>query len=99
MPTYAWAYQALRAAGVSCNVKAATFNNVDELVKFADHWETARLDLPFNTDGLVVKLNVAFMIIVVKHLFQHDNSKSSNLVLVSISFLYCNNNIIYIIVI
>jgi DNA ligase (NAD+) len=57
VPTYAFAYEALRSLGVAANKDAATLNDVESVMKFADKWEEARHNLPFNTDGLVIKLN------------------------------------------
>ncbi len=57
VPTYDYAYAALRAIGLSANNQSKVFDTIDELLKFADDWDEARHKLPFNTDGLVVKLN------------------------------------------
>jgi DNA ligase (NAD+) len=57
IPTNEYAYQAIRALGVPANAQAKVMQNADEIMAFADAWETKRHDLPFNTDGLVVKLN------------------------------------------
>jgi DNA ligase (NAD+) len=57
VPTYKQAYEILRAIGVAANPEATTFSNLDELMKFAEMWDEKRHDLPFNTDGLVIKLN------------------------------------------
>lgn len=55
--TNAYAYQAIRALGVAANGQTALFKDVDGLMKHADEWEKKRHDLPYNTDGLVIKLN------------------------------------------
>lgn len=57
IPTHAFAYEAIRALGLSANKKAAVLKTVDEVMAFADEWEEKRHNLPFNTDGLVIKLN------------------------------------------
>lgn len=57
VPTYAFAYEALRALGLAANNQAEVFTGIDDLMKFADRWEKKRHDLPYNTDGLVIKLN------------------------------------------
>lgn len=57
VPTYAFAYKALSVIGLSCNKQASVFNSVSEVMKFIDTWDKKRNDLPFNTDGLVVKVN------------------------------------------
>lgn len=57
VPTYHYAYQALRALGLLANPQAQVFASIKQLMKFAEHWDVARQDLPFNTDGLVIKVN------------------------------------------
>ncbi len=57
IPTYAFAYDTVRALGISANRHAATFTSLEALMQFIDHWATARTELPFNTDGAVVKVN------------------------------------------
>ena len=57
VPTYKYAYQALRAIGFLANAQAEVFSDTDQLVKYANNWETKRQKLPFNTDGLVIKVN------------------------------------------
>jgi DNA ligase (NAD+) len=51
------AYEALTALGLSRNTQAGVFSNLPEVMKFIDEWGAERHNLPFNTDGLVVKLN------------------------------------------
>lgn len=55
--TYQYAYGAMHALGFLVNPDATVFGSIDSLMKFADEWETKRQDLPYNTDGLVVKVN------------------------------------------
>ena len=57
IPTYAYAYKALRGLGFLANPDASVFKSIDKLMQFAHEWETKREKLPFNTDGLVVKIN------------------------------------------
>jgi DNA ligase (NAD+) len=57
VPTNSYAYETIRALGLAANRKATTFTNLDDLMAFVDYWETHRHDLPFNTDGLVIKVN------------------------------------------
>jgi DNA ligase (NAD+) len=57
VPTYADAYLAIRALGLLANKDAAVLGSVEAVKSYADEWETKRHDLPFNTDGLVVKIN------------------------------------------
>jgi len=55
--TNSFAYEVIRHLGLSANTEAKVFTDIKDVLKFAHHWDTARHDLPFNTDGLVVKLN------------------------------------------
>ena len=57
VPTNMFAYEALRALGIAASTQATVFKSIDEVMKFVDSWEDRRHKLPFNTDGLVVKLN------------------------------------------
>ena len=57
VPTNMYAYEALRALGVAANLEATVVHSIDDIMKFADTWNEKRHSLPFNTDGLVVKLN------------------------------------------
>jgi len=57
VPTNSFAYEAIRALGVLANKEAQTFDSIDGVMDFATEWEEKRHDLPFNTDGLVIKLN------------------------------------------
>jgi DNA ligase (NAD+) len=57
VPTNEFAYQAIRDLGLIANNTAKTTKKIKEVIKFADSWEEKRKNLPFNTDGLVVKVN------------------------------------------
>ncbi len=57
VPTYSYAYEAIRALGLASNPRATTFTTLDGLMEFIDHWDKARQELPFNTDGSVIKVN------------------------------------------
>ncbi len=57
VPSYDFAYKAIRALGIVSNQESRVFKNVDQVMNFADQWATKRKDLPFITDGLVVKVN------------------------------------------
>jgi DNA ligase (NAD+) len=57
VPTYSFAYEALRGMGFLANQQAAVLKSIDEVMKFSDEWDSKRHDLKFNTDGLVVKVN------------------------------------------
>jgi DNA ligase (NAD+) len=55
--TYSFAYDTLRDLGLHANKHAKLLHSIKEVMEFAKYWEDRRHDLPFNTDGLVVKLN------------------------------------------
>lgn len=57
VPTNMFAYEALSALGISRNKQASTFTSLDGVMKFIDAWSEKRLNLAFNTDGLVIKVN------------------------------------------
>jgi DNA ligase (NAD+) len=57
VPTNMFAYEALSALGLSRNTEASVFHTVSQVMAFIDTWDKKRNDLPFNTDGLVVKVN------------------------------------------
>jgi DNA ligase (NAD+) len=56
-PTNEFIYKALRELGLISNKEAKKFSAVKDVMKFAKQWEEKRKKLPFNTDGLVVKVN------------------------------------------
>jgi DNA ligase (NAD+) len=57
VPTNMFAYEAITALGLNRNMQASVFTSVSDVMKFIDTWDKQRHDLPFNTDGLVVKVN------------------------------------------
>lgn len=57
IPTYSFAYQTIRELGIIANPEAAVFYNVWGVMDFVKKWEDKRHELPFNTDGIVIKLN------------------------------------------
>jgi DNA ligase (NAD+) len=57
VPTNDYAYQTIRALGLPANPQAKVFKDINGVMQFVDEWEHKRHELPFNTDGLVVKLN------------------------------------------
>lgn len=57
VPTNMFAYEAITALGLNRNMQASVFTDLDHVMKFVDEWDKKRNDLPFNTDGLVVKVN------------------------------------------
>ena len=57
VPTNNFAYEALRALGLAANTQATVLTTVDQIMRYVDEWDEKRHALPFNTDGLVIKLN------------------------------------------
>jgi DNA ligase (NAD+) len=57
IPTNMYAYKTLSALGVTRNQQAKVFPDLDGVMNFVDEWDEKRHDLPFNTDGLVIKVN------------------------------------------
>lgn len=57
IPTYKYAYQAISSLGISCNKQASVFSNLEGVMHYVDEWDERRDELPFNTDGLVIKIN------------------------------------------
>ncbi|MDN5274853.1 MAG: ligA [Candidatus Saccharibacteria bacterium] len=57
VPTNMFAYQAITALGLNRNMQASVFINVSDVMAFVNSWDKKRNDLPFNTDGLVIKVN------------------------------------------
>ena len=57
VPTNMYVYETLSALGVSRNTQASVFTTVHDVMHFVDDWDSRRHDLPFNTDGLVIKVN------------------------------------------
>jgi DNA ligase (NAD+) len=57
IPTSMYAYEVISALGVRRNEQASVFRTLADVMSFIDTWDKKRHDLPFNTDGLVVKVN------------------------------------------
>ncbi len=57
VPTHKFAYETLASLGFLVNKDAPVFHSIDQVLEFAAKWEEKRRSLPFNTDGLVVKVN------------------------------------------
>ena len=57
VPTYDFAYNTIRRLGIIANPDAMVLKDVDQVMGFVDKWEEDRHKLPFDTDGLVVKIN------------------------------------------
>lgn len=57
IPTNEFAYQALCELGLRANREAKIAKSPEQVMRFAKAWEQKRHDLPFNTDGLVIKVD------------------------------------------
>lgn len=57
VPTNMYAYETLRDLGVFASPEATVFTSLDEVMAYVDVWDRKRHDLPYITDGLVVKVN------------------------------------------
>ncbi len=57
IPTNMFAYETLSELGITRNRQASIFTSLNDVMKFVDSWDSKRHDLPFNTDGLVIKVN------------------------------------------
>jgi DNA ligase (NAD+) len=57
VPTNGFAYDTIRHLGLPANKQAAVFKTIPEVMNFIHTWDTKRKNLPFNTDGSVIKVN------------------------------------------
>lgn len=57
VPTNMFAYETLSALGIRRNQQANVFTSLDGVMRFVEEWGEKRHELPFNTDGLVIKVN------------------------------------------
>lgn len=57
VPTNSFAYEALTHLGFRRNMQAGKFSSLLDVMKFVDEWDKKRHELPFITDGLVIKVN------------------------------------------
>ncbi len=57
IPTNDFAYDAIRALGLAAGKHSRVLKDADAIMHFADEWEERRHKLPYNTDGLVIKIN------------------------------------------
>lgn len=57
VPTHDFAYKTLRELGIIANTIGTKATTVEQITKFKNNWQEKRQELPFNTDGLVVKVN------------------------------------------
>jgi DNA ligase (NAD+) len=57
VPSNMFAYEGLRDLGIYASPEATVFTSLDDVMAYVDVWDKKRHDLPYNTDGLVVKVN------------------------------------------
>lgn len=57
LPTQQLVYKTLGELGFLVNEQARLLSDLKEVEKFYTDWNDKRFDLPFNTDGLVIKVN------------------------------------------
>jgi DNA ligase (NAD+) len=58
VPTYEFAYKSLNSIGFIVNMQYEVIKaNTEDIMQVAAKWEEKRHELPFNTDGLVLKVN------------------------------------------
>ena len=57
VPTYEMANEAIKTLGVAVNSQTKILKSIDEIISFANKWSHERQKLPFNIDGLVIKIN------------------------------------------
>lgn len=55
--TWMQAYQIMTAIGITRNMQASVVSDLNGVMKFVDEWDKKREDLPFWTDGTVIKVN------------------------------------------
>ena len=57
IPTNAIGYEAMSELGITTSRQTRVMNNLDEVMEYVDELGDKRMHLPFNTDGLVIKVN------------------------------------------
>jgi DNA ligase (NAD+) len=58
IPTNDYGYTAIQALGIASGNQSRVLKDLDAIMQFAAEWEEKRhTSLPYNTDGLVIKLN------------------------------------------
>lgn len=55
--TFMQAYDYISELGLRRNTEATQLQTLSEVMAYVHHWDERRLELPFNTDGIVVKIN------------------------------------------
>ena len=57
LPTHQLAYQKIREYGFQTSMQDHTFDSLDQVIEEIHHLGQIRQDLPFGTDGMVIKIN------------------------------------------
>jgi DNA ligase (NAD+) len=57
IPSHLEALELLRQYGFPVNPEIRAFDTMDEVIAYCDSWAEKRFDLPYETDGLVIKVN------------------------------------------
>ncbi len=57
LPTHMFTYESIKKLGIAINDQANVLDSISKVMSFVNEWEEKRHDLPFNTDGLVIKVN------------------------------------------
>jgi DNA ligase (NAD+) len=57
VPTNDFAYKSLREIGITCNAEADVFTSLSDVMQFVAHWDEHKETLPYQMDGLVIKVN------------------------------------------
>lgn len=55
--TNQFAYEAMTDLGITRSPEATVFDQFDDVMKYIDKWDTQRHNLPYITDGIVIKIN------------------------------------------
>lgn len=55
--THLEALDLLRKYGFPVNPHIESFNTIDQVIEYCNSWATKRNDLPYDTDGMVIKVN------------------------------------------
>ena len=56
-PTIAFGYSMLQELGIATSRQTQVVQGIDEIMEYIEHLDRIRAELPFNTDGAVIKLN------------------------------------------
>ena len=57
LPSHLEALHLLRESGFPVNPKIRSFDTIEEVIAYCDSWSEKRFELPYETDGMVIKVN------------------------------------------